>query len=220
MRRRVVVFGVLAWAAAHASLAQPKEPIGRYIVEVRGASAGVPAAEGWTPTVTSGTIVPSRGLAVDAGAHFYPFRFGGGAIGVGATWLLARGRSSPLPAPAGTSVPAIPQVTTQLSSLSPQISLNFGHGMGWSYLSAGLGRTRVRSEAMFTSPAVLTQVRESEWIKTLNYGGGARWFLTDHVGLALDLRWHKVSLAGPTATHPGAPRASVVTAGAGIVLKP
>jgi hypothetical protein len=56
-------------------------------------------------------------------------------------------------------------------------------------------------------------------VKTLNYGGGARWFVTDHLGVGFDLRWHKVSLVPASSTHPGAPRASLFVVGAGVVLK-
>jgi hypothetical protein len=114
-------------------------------------------------------------------------------------------------------VVTLPEVTTRITSVTPQVSLSFGHSLGWSYLSAGLGRTRVESEATLTG-AIFTP-RDSDWVKTLNYGGGARWFLNDHVGVGFDVRWHKVSLVTATATRPGAPRASLLVAGAGLVLK-
>ena len=186
-------------------------------MDVRGVSAGLPAEGGWTPPVPAGTTAPTRGWGADVGAHVYVLRFRGGAVGVGATWLTARGSAAPEAAP-GTTAPASgPALRTRVTAMAPQISINFGHMLGWSYLSAGLGRTRVRSEV--TGPGVLPAALEAEGVKTLNFGGGARWFLNDHLGVGFDVRWHKLSLVPASGTHPGAPRASLLVAGAGIVLK-
>jgi hypothetical protein len=108
-------------------------------------------------------------------------------------------------------------VETQITSFAPQLSLNFGHSLGWSYVSVGLGRARVESQATLTG-ATFTP-RDSDYVKTLNYGGGARWFINDHLGVGFDLRWHKLGLVAPTATHPGAGRSSLLMAGVGIVVK-
>jgi len=61
--------------------------------------------------------------------------------------------------------------------------------------------------------------RDSGWVKTLNFGGGARWFIKDHFGVGFDVRWYKLSPVPVSATHPGAPRESLVTIGAGVVFK-
>jgi opacity protein-like surface antigen len=221
MLPRVLVAAATCLAAS-TSHAQPRAPIVRLVVDVRVASAGLPTAEGWTPVVPSGTVTPSRSLGLEAGAHVYLFRFRGGALGVGATWLMARGTTSApevAAEPATPTVANVPDVTTRLSSIVPQLSLNFGHSLGWSYLSAGLGGTKVESEAVLASSPIRFTPRNSDWVKTLNFGGGARWFLTDHLGVGFDLRWHKISLLAATPTRPGAPRASLLTAGAGVVLK-
>ncbi len=217
---RPLVLTVGALAAADTSFAQPqREPIPRFVLDVRGASAGLPIAEGWTPAVPSGTQAPSRSLGVEAGAHLYLLRFRSAALGVGATWLRARGTTSP-PEPVTTATPpparTIPDVTTGLSSVAPQVSLNFGHSLGWSYVSAGLGQTRVDSEAVLPPRSARL---ESGGVKTFNFGGGARWFVNDHLGVGFDLRWHKLSLVSGTATRPAAPRASLVTAAVGIAIK-
>jgi hypothetical protein len=209
-------------AIAETSLAQPKEPIGRFVADVRGASAGLPAIEGWTPTVPEGTQVPNRSLGLEVGAHVYPLRTRIFALGIGATWLIARGTTKPAePETEDTAPPTntIPDVTTRLTSFAPQLSLNFGHSLGWSYLSAGLGSTRVKSEAILSPGTTIFTPRDSGWAKTLNFGGGARWFINDRLGVTLDLRWHKLSILPASATHPGAPRASLLTASAGISFK-
>lgn len=223
MMTRALVFAAALLAVADASLAQPKEPIARFVVDIRGASVGLPSIEGWTPVVPEGTQVPSRSLGIEAGAHVYVARFRVVAIGLGATWLTGRGKFSPPPEPETPTTPpparTIPDVTTRLTSIAPQLSLNFGHSLGWSYLSAGLGRTRVESEAVLPSSMIQFTPRDSDWTKTLNFGGGARWFINDRIGVTLDLRWHKLSIIPASATHPGAPRASLITAGAGIAFK-
>jgi hypothetical protein len=218
MIRPILVFTVAFLAMADATLAQQRERIGLFVADARIASSGLPSEVGWTPAVPTGTLTPTRGLGFEIGAHVNVLRFRVLAIGVGATWLKAGGTASPAE-PTGTPPPpvTIPDVTTRITAFAPQVSLNFGHSLGWSYVSAGLGRTKSDSEATLTG-ATFTP-RHTDWVKTLNYGGGARWFVTDHVGVGFDVRWHKVSLVPASATHPGAPRASLFVAGAGVVLK-
>ena len=219
---RTLVFAA-AMAVASASFAQPKEPIGRFVVDLRAASVGLPTAIGWVPAVPEGTEVPARSLGFELGAHVYLARWGPMTLGVGATYLTGRKTTvppdvaeGPTPVPPGT----IPEVRTRLTSLAPQVSLNFGQSRGWSYISVGLGRTNVESDAVLVPPGpTVFQPLESGWTQTLNYGGGARWFVTDHVGFGFDVRWHSVSDVPATSTHPGAPRSTLFTAGAGVVLK-
>ena len=218
MIRPAVLFAAVFAATAGNSAAQPREPIGRWVADVRLTSAGLPTEEGWTPAVPTGTVVPSRGVGFEVGAHVNVLRLRAIALGIGGTWLVARGTSVP-PAPDDTTAApvVVPEVTTRVTSFAPQISLNFGHSLGWSYVSAGLGRSKAESEA--TLAGATFRPRNSDWVKTLNYGGGARWFLNDHLGVGFDIRWHKVSIVAASATHPGAPRASLFVAGAGIVVK-
>lgn len=205
--------------SADAALAQTKEPIGRFVIDLRAASVGLPSEPGWIPQVPEGTEVPARKLGFEIGAHVYPVRWSRVALGVGGTYLAGRGTTTTESAGMGAR-PVVTEVTTQLRSLAPQLSINFGHSLGWSYVSAGLGRTRVESDAI-VPPAGGPQppARVTDWTKTLNYGAGARWFITERVGVGFDLRWHKVSLVEASATHPGAPRASLFTAAVGVVLK-
>ena len=224
LRRAVVlaVAGVLAAAsmspARRQTVAGSPEPIPRFALDLRGASVGPPTGSGWTPVVPSAAEVPSRGVGGEVGFALYLARLKFGALGIGGTVLVGRGRIANKTDAPTTPTPAIvlPEVTTRLTSLVPQLSLNFGHRLGWSYLSAGLGRTRVRSEARIENRAASI---EQDWTKTLNYGGGARWFVNDHLGVTFDLRWHKISIVAATATSPGAGRASLLVAGAGITFK-
>jgi hypothetical protein len=203
------------------TFAQAKAPIARFVVDARGTSAGLPTEPGWTPVVPTNTQLPSRAIGLDLGAHVYPIRFKSAALGIGVTWGLARARTTPPELPPGTTPPVVQaaEVTTKTSSLAPQLSLNFGHSLGWSYLSAGLGRMRVESEARAVTGTIQSVPRDSGWTKSLNFGGGARWFVNDHLGVSFDLRWHKLSIVPASNTHPGAPRASLITAAVGVALK-
>lgn len=217
MMPRLIACAIIVLACATASAAQTQEPIGPFAIDVRGVSAGLPTAEGWTPAVPAGTVLPSRGLGIEVGGHVYVLRRRTMAVGIGATLLTGRGTSTPEGGEAGP--PSLPDLSTRVRSLVPQLSLNFGHSLGWSYLSAGLGKTRVESAATLAGPQPASAERASGWVNTLNFGGGARWFLTDHVGIGFDLRWHKLSAVPADPVHPGAPRATLFVAGGGVVLK-
>jgi hypothetical protein len=227
MTCRLVRFAITRQIIAVAAFASPayaqrvREPIGRFVVDVRGTWAGLPGDPGWTPTVPPDTEVPSRSFGLDVGAHVYVWHFKRAALGLGAAWDIARGQTSPPDIPEGTTTPVVqgPAVTTRATSFAPQVSLNFGHSLGWSYVSAGLGRTRVESSADAVSGSTQYVPVDSGWTKTINFGGGARWFVNDHVGVGFDLRWYKVSIVEPSHTSPGAPRASLLTAAVGISLK-
>ncbi len=144
VRRFVLAVGLLTLAST--SQAQQKEPIGPFVIDLRMVSSGLPAEPGWTPLLPAATAAPARGLGFEVGAHLNVLRRRSLALGVGGTWLVARGSTSPPELPEETT-PAttrtVPDVTTRVTSFTPQLSLNFGHSLGWSYLSVGLGRTRV-----------------------------------------------------------------------------
>jgi len=90
-----------------------------------------------------------------------------------------------------------------LTSVDPQLSLNFGTADGWSYLSAGVGVTGVEAE-----PAGI-----SESVRSLNWGGGVRWFLGPHLGVGFDIRIRHLS-AGDVL-----PKSPSVAAAVGVSLK-
>jgi hypothetical protein len=222
--RAFVFAAAILGTAAGTAAAQPKEPIGRFVADLRVTSTGLPILEGWIPAVPPDAEVPSRALGLEVGANVYVVRFGAGALGIGATWMKARGTTTPPEPPrvAGAPPPqptTIPDVATTLTGVTPQVSLNFGHALGWSYVSAGLGRLKVESSAALSGGTTTFTPRNSGWVQTINFGGGARWLIRDHLGVGFDLRWHKLDNVVATPSHPGARRTTVFVAGAGVVIK-
>ena len=104
----------------------------------------------------------------------------------------------------------------RFSTFAPQLSLNFGNGHGWSYISGGIG---------YSNWAVVPEGQEgfaadSEPLKTLNYGGGARWFAKPHLAFSLDVRLYAINPGTPyIAGSPGSPRTTLLIIGAGISVK-
>jgi hypothetical protein len=177
---------LMANGRAHA---QTLEPPGPWVLDVRGATSGLPSDTAFFPTLAVDTLVPARAFGFDVGAHVYLFSLGPARVGVGAAYLEARGTT--------------PTVTAKVSTLAPQVSFNFGSSNGWSYLGAGFGRAWVRTTA---GQLTGTAEQDSGGVPALNFGGGARWFLTSHVGVGFDVRWHRLS---------STPGAMLVSAAAG-----
>lgn len=187
--RRALVLGLLVLAAGAAptvATAQLQdEPIGLYVVDFRGSFAPfsrnseLAGRFGFTPPET-----PGPGWGIDAGAHLYPLRWRGITFGIGAGYHSSFADQSrfELSPEADAEPVALPSVRKRFTSLSSQVSLNFGHREGWSYVTVGLGRSQLGLRALDGEAAPLAGVH------TLSYGGGARWFERPHLALSLDLR--------------------------------
>jgi hypothetical protein len=161
--------GVLLGSRVDAQSLTPGPPGPYFVVDVRGATSGIPTSIGLYPTIPEGGQVPSRGFGYDAGAHVYLFNLGAVRIGLGANVIGIRGTATDADA------------TMQL--VAPQLSFNFGTSDGWSYLSLGAGTARVDAEETGSSSAI-------------NAGGGARWFIKRHLGVGFDLRFHRIAADG------------------------
>jgi hypothetical protein len=213
MRYGWVLAVATSLATAGTSFAQPREPLPRVVVDARASSAGLPAGAGWTPTVPVNTEVPSLALGFDAGAHLIFKRFNWGGFGVGGAYQWARGQTAP---PQVEGQPAlVPTVTTRITSLLPQLSVNFGHGMGFSSISAGIGRARVSSEAIGPSANSVPRLAENDAVQTFHFGGGVRWFLNDRLGAGFDVRFQKL----PAVAATGAAKTTIFTAAVGVSIK-
>ena len=59
---------------------------------------------------------------------------------------------------------------------------------------------------------------DAGWGGAINFGGGARWFIGEHLGVGFDARWHKLGSRDATATTVAAPRATLFHIGVGISI--
>jgi hypothetical protein len=189
---RAVVAGLLLLAAAPAA-AQSREPVGPFVIDLRGATSGLPNDTAFYPALPPDTLVPARGYGFDAGGHVYLFALGPARVGVGANYVRVRGTA--------------PGIVARVRTVAPQVSFNFGSHDGWSYLSAGLGRAWVDTEVAGETGAA---ARESGGVTSINAGGGARWFLASHLAVGFDVRWHRMS---------GPPRATLMSASVGFSVR-
>jgi hypothetical protein len=171
--------------------AQAPEPPGPWVLDLRGATSALPSNTAFFPVIPVDTLVPSRAFGFDVGAHVYLFGLGPARVGIGTSYLRARGTAA--------------TTTAEFAALAPQISFNFGSTNGWSYLSAGAGRAWMTTTA---DQAIGSPERESAGA-AVNFGGGARWFLRSWIGVGFDLRWHRLS---------GTPRATLMSVGVGFSI--
>jgi len=101
-----------------------------------------------------------------------------------------------------------------VTAITPEVSMNFGHRNGWSYISGGFfGRSKLYVDRA-DAPATGAPYRN-----TLHYGGGARWFTSDHLAFSVDFRWYSVDeqLAAPGVT--AQPRTTLLVLSGGVSFK-
>src|SRR5262249_41020145 len=155
----------------HARAQEPPPRIGPFVVDLHGT---FPKFGGDAQLAESRGLVqaelPGLGIGVSAGVHVYFLKVSAVTFGVGGEATYGRSPFTPPSVDSGTS-PFRP-VTETFKSIAPQLSMNFGSGTGWSYLSAGIGRS-VWSIVPDDGQPLET---DEESIRTINYGGGARWF--------------------------------------------
>ncbi len=195
----------LASLAPWAVGAQAREPLRGVVGDVRLVTATLASGPGWTPPLPSGAVVPGRGFGVEGGAHLLVGPGRHRRLGVGVTGLVAQGRA--------TGLEPAPTVTTRFFAAAPHVSVNFGHGLGWSHLSLGAGL------AKFTSDYAGGSAEPSEWGTAIHYGGGARWFVSEHVAVSLDLRFWALTPRPASGTRPSAPATTRVALGAGVAFR-
>ncbi len=208
MTMAALACGLADPAAARAQ--PPREPLSPFVVDVRGAlpflgqSPETAASLGIAP----GSL-PGKGLGVGAGFHVYPIRRRSWAIGVGAEWLRVRSSAT---IATGEAEPAGPTIARRFEGFSGQISLNFGHRDGWSYLSGGAGPLAFDTWNDADSPDGVRAM-------TLNYGGGARWFTRPRLAVGFDVRLYATRPSTPTAIVGARGRQTMMVISVGISVR-
>lgn len=200
---RVAVALALLLAVAAAAGAQVRDPLTGLVADVRVLTASLPSSGGWTPVLETGTLVPSRGFGGGADLHLFVGRGRYRRLGLGVTGVVAQGRT--------TDATHGATVTTRLFTAGPSVSANFGHRLGWSYLSAGPALAKVSSFDQGSRDSAGAGM-------AYHYGFGARWFLNDRVGVSLDLRFWALTPRGATGGRPNAPATTRVVFGVGAAL--
>ena len=201
--RVICLLSVLLCATARSAAAQipDKAPIGPFVADIRGSfvpfgrNEALAINRGFAPSQT-----PGPGLGFEVGAHLYPFRWKVITFGIGGSFHASAADQSPAeftPGPHGSSL------RKKFRAVSPQLSFNFGGRNGWSYLSGGIGTSRLSLLALNTAEPAQRSA------KTLNYGGGARWFISPHLAFSLDLRFYAISPLVSQGEEPGSPRMTI-----------
>jgi hypothetical protein len=192
-----------------------RQPIAPFVVDAR---IPVPRFKE-NATIAAGLGVdsadlPVRGLGLLGGVHVYPLRRGSFALGFGAEMLRARAsETKKAPSNVANAVDG-PTVKTRWSQFSPQVSLNFGSREGYSYLTVGYGKSKLTTE-LEEKP----QPDPESSAGTLNYGGGARWFIKKHLAFNLDLRFYSISEEDATVGRPPNPQMRLFVLGAGVSIR-
>ena len=223
MRVPAVAFVLVSLIAA-ARPARAQEPPPRIpfvVVDVHGSmprfpSDSQPLADSRAMTLAE---LPGSGLGLQAAITLYPLHWKAVTFGIGGDVITSRARQSTDAATAAAAAAAglaVPRASEErFRSFAPQLSFNFGNGNGWSYISGGLGRSNwaLVPEGQEGYPP------DSDVLKTLNYGGGARWFMKRHVGFSFDVRFYAISPGTTYEGIPGTPRTTLTVINAGVSIK-
>src|SRR5713226_6194175 len=205
------LFATLVFASRLAAQEPPPRlPI--IVVDVHGNVSNFPDNQALADSraLNNQAELPGLGFGGDLGVHIYPLKWRQVTFGVGGQLTLAEAHRTP-----ETGNITLRPVTERFASLTPQVSFNFGTGDGWSYLSAGISTSQwsVVPDGLDKLPPDL------EWLKTINYGGGARWFAQPHLAFSFDVRFYAINPSTPSGGLPRGPRTTLLIVGAGISLK-
>jgi hypothetical protein len=214
MRARVFASATLiTLLAAHPVLAQDPPPkIGPYVVDLHATIPRFPEDQQLAQSRgMSLAELPGSGLGVQVGVHVYPVRWRAITFGIGGEFATGRAKQTPTAAQV-----SLRPSTERFTTLAPQLSFNFGTGNGWSYISGGLAQS---------TWAVVPKGQEgfaadAEKLKTINYGGGARWFMKRHLAFSFDVRFYAINPGTPFfAGALGSPRTTLLVIGAGVSVR-
>jgi len=214
-RAASVLLSLLCFAPP--AVAQQKEPLPPFVADVHGIFARHKSEPSVATElgVESGNL-PSRSFGLVGGGHVYLLRGHAVTLGVGGTILYAGGSDTIETTGSDGSITKSPTVQRKFRSFNPEISFNFGHRQGWSYISGGIGgRSRMYLERT-DQPASDPPLRP-----TLTYGAGARWFANEHVAFSVEVRWYSIAEQPASAATNVMlePRTTLMVLSGGISLK-
>ena len=210
----ILLFIVAAAVPSGAQEPPPRIPL--YVIDVHATLPRFPIEQALVDSrgLDSLAELPGAGLGVQVGAHVYPVRWRFVTFGIGGEVSVNRASVQPPQPPDSSAV--LQNTEEKFLSASPQLSFNFGSGHGWSYISGGLG---VSQWSLIPEGRDEPFPSDTELLKTLNYGGGARWFAKTHVAFSFDIRYYAISAGPPYLGHPGSPQTTLLIIAAGISLK-
>jgi hypothetical protein len=212
-RLGLFVFCVFVSGAGFVCAQDPPPRIPWFVVDAHGTAPGFPSDDQVLADSRGMKLaeLPGRGWGLQLAAHIYPLRWRVITFGIGGEVAAARATSTP-PSDDATGLRPAKEV---FRTIAPQLSFNFGNGNGWSYLSGGIGGSTWATvpEGQEGYPP------DSEKLKTINYGGGARWFIKPHLAFSFDVRFYAINPGAPVGTRPGSPRTTLLAIGAGISVK-
>jgi len=194
----------------HTAFAQQKQPLPPFVIDgriltTRPGQDATTAADLGVPTST----LPARAYGFAIGATGFPVRGQGIALGIGAESVLSRGITNADPANAQPF-----KVQTYITGIAGEMSVNFGHRDGWSYLSAGVGPMRIETFLGDVPPG------DPPGKLTVNFGGGARWFNWKHVGFGFDVRFYRTeAVASNAPIYAGREARRILIVSGGISIK-
>jgi hypothetical protein len=208
------------WCATARGVAAQDAParIGPFVVDVR----GVVPRFGDSPELADSrglnqAEMPGTGLGLSAGVHLYLPKVIGLTVGLGGEAMIGRSQTSATTTvnSSGATTTTLRAVSETFKTISPQLSLNFAGPSGWSYLSGGIGRSIWSIVPDDVAPRPL----DDEIFSTINYGGGARWFIKPRIAFSLDVRFYQIAVGTAVGTFPGSPRTVLLVIGAGLSLR-
>ena len=216
----LLVMLMVSLAARPVHAQDPLPPIGPFVIDLHGTVPRFPSDDQLLANSRGMRLaeLPGSGLGLQVGAHFYLLRWRAVTFGIGGELAASRARQTPAALSAAAIAAGIQPVRPaeeRFTSIAPQLSFNFGTGHGWSYISGGLGQSTwaIVPEGQEGFPP------DADKLKTINYGGGARWFIKPHLAFSFDVRFYAINPGSAFGTFPGTPRTRLVVIGAGISVK-
>ncbi len=209
----IVAIVPLLLASAHIARAQEAPArIPPFVVDLHASLPRFPQDDGALAASRGMSLVelPGAGLGLQAGVHLYPLKWKAVTFGIGGEIAMGRAKQTPL-----AGVDNVRPSVEEFTSISPQLSFNFGTGKGWSYISGGIGTATwaVTPQGQEGFPA------DTDRLRTTNYGFGARWFMKSHMAFSFDVRVYTINAGFSYFGLPASPLTALLIIGAGVSLK-